>query len=114
MFNSGSQTVIVHPTNPDHNAKVTVTTSNGSFLSKLPATISSSPSSFTDVTVSVSDECYNDMTITVGKSVAVSYWVNILNIYGFFIDPLTGTMWNLDSQVTMPVQKKETTECLSK
>jgi len=105
MFNSGSQTVILNPSNPDYNAKIKVTTSYGSYQTRLPATISSSPSSFNNVVIETDDKCYDKLTMTVGKTVTASYWANIFNFYGFFIDPLTGAMWNLDNQVSVPVQK---------
>mgnify|MGYP001292416600 CR=1 FL=1 len=113
MFNGGTQTIVVNPTNPDHEPKARITTSEGSVLTELPSTITSSPSTFKDVEVVIEDECFEPITVNVSKTVTAAYWANIFNIYGFFIDPLTGYMWKLDSQVTVPTEKKkecETTE----
>jgi hypothetical protein len=107
MFNGGSQTIIVNPTNPDDNPKVKITTSDGSYMAKLPATVSSSPSTFNEVIIDVQDECYQPLSVRVGKTITASYWANIFNIYGFFIDPLSGAMWKLDSQVAVPAQEIE-------
>lgn len=105
VFNGGSQTTVVTPSNPDFNAKIKVTTSKGSYQSKLPATISASPSTFNDVTIEVDDECYERITVNIGKSVTPSYFANILIWPGFFIDALTGSMWKLDNQTSVPLQK---------
>jgi len=113
MFNGGTQTIVVNPTNPEHEPMARITTSEGSVLTQLPATVASSPSTFTNVEVSIQDKCYEPITVEVGKTIAGSYWANIFNVWayaiGFLVDPLTGYMWNLDSQVTVPTRKKK--EC---
>jgi hypothetical protein len=109
MFNGGNQTIVVNSTNPEHKPKARITTSEGSMMTQLPATVTSSPSTFSDVEIVVEDECFRATTVTVGQSVTGSYWANIFNIYGFAVDPLTGYMWKLDSQIAIPTEMKQ--EC---
>jgi CDP-glucose 4,6-dehydratase len=62
VFNSGSQTMIANPSNVDaEGVVVDVTTSSGSYKTKLPATIISAPSTFSDVKIRVSDKCYENV-----------------------------------------------------
>jgi len=108
LFNSGSQTIVA--TSPDKNVNVDVTTASSTYQTTLPTTIVTDPSSTRDVTIKVNDKCYKDTSVTVHKSVAPSYWANLLNGWGFLIDYATGDMWKYDSQVLVPTEKK--TDCV--
>ena len=106
VFNGGSQTMLAHPSNPeDEGVVVTVTTSSGAYKSKLPATIISSPSTFSNVTIEVADKCYDKTETIVHKGVTPSYWVNLLIWPGFIIDALDGYMWKFDAQTVVPTNR---------
>ena len=107
MFNSGSQTIVATTTNGKE-VKVKITTPSGSYLGKIPSTIVAEPSSFHNVSIEVIDDCYDKSAVFVNSRVTPSYWANLLNYIGLFIDPLTGAMWKYDNQVT--VQVTEITE----
>lgn len=106
MFNGGSQTILANPSNvSDEGVTVDVSTSSGSYKTKLPATIVSSPSTFSEVVIRVRDKCYEENQVQVKKSVTPSYWVNILIWPGLIIDAMDGYMWKFDSQVIIPTNK---------
>ena len=109
MFNNGSQSFQVRSSNSEK-VKINVSTPDGTYDTATPATIVTSPSSFQNVVVKVIDECYEPTTLTVNKGITPSYWANIFNIYGFFIDPFAGTMWKYDLQTNIPVSKKQDSE----
>jgi len=110
VFNGGSQTMIAQ--NPDgiEGVYVNITTPSGSYRSKIPSTIVSTPSSFRNTIIKVNDKCYESTEVIVGKSLTPSFFTNILWIYGFpvagVIDYLSGSMWKMDSNVAVPLNKK--------
>ena len=110
IFNSGSQTVIAGSSEEAENVSIEVKTPSGAYRSKLPATIVTSPSSFNDTSITVKDKCYEEVQLTVGKSVTPSFWANFLWGFGFPIgmglDFLTGSMWRMDNQTILPLDKK--------
>lgn len=108
MFNGGSQSMLVRSSDGKEGLKVEVTTPDGTYPSKLPATISAT-SSWSGVKIKVIDKCYNRTIIEVPKGITPSFWANIFNFYGFIIDPISGKMFKYDSNVTVPVNKKD--EC---
>ena len=105
MFNSGSQTIQTIPSDPDAKVDVLIITPSGSYRAKLPTTITAEPSN-SEVRVEITDKCYYKTSTTVGKSVTPSYWVNILNGWGFLIDWATGKMWKYDNSVRVITDKK--------
>lgn len=108
MFNSGSQTVLVHPTDPDgEGVVVNITTPSGAYRAKLPSTIVVAPSTFSKIRIKVAQKCYEPSEVTVNEGVTLSYFMNIFNGIGFFIDLLDGYMWKYDSQTMIPVMKTE-------
>jgi hypothetical protein len=106
MFNSGSQTIQV-ATTTGKEVSANITTSSGSYMTRLPTTIIAEPSTFQEVSVQVNDDCYDPIQINVKKKITPSYWANILNGWGFLIDPLTGAMWKYNNHVSVPVNKKK-------
>ena len=110
VFNSGSQTVVANSSPETDNVSIQVSTPNGSYRSRLPSTIVTETSSFTDTTITVKDKCYEENQIKVNKSITPSFWVNFLWIYGFpiamGIDFLDGHMWKMDQQVIVHLNKK--------
>ncbi|MCL9780269.1 hypothetical protein M9194_02335 [Vibrio sp. S4M6] len=111
MFNSGSQTILAKTSN-DAKPKVDITTPSGTYQTTLPTTIVAVPSTNTEVSITVVDPCYDHATVVVKKSVTPSYWVNILNGWGFLIDAATGDMWKYDNNVMVPLKKKQGNEGL--
>ena len=110
MFNSGTQSITATTTS-GAKVPVLVKTPSGSYRTTLPATITAKPSTFREVSITVEDQCFDKQTHDVGKSVAASYWANMFNVWGFFLDPFFGTMWEYDSQVSIPLNKKS--ECMA-
>jgi len=114
MFNSGSQSLVANSSDGSEVA-VIVTTSSGSYKTKLPATIVTAPSSFADTTIKVVDVCYNQTELTVKKSITPSFFANILfglaSPIGFAIDYADGTMWKMDRNVIVPLDKKKNSSC---
>lgn len=59
------------------------------------------------LSVSISDECYERKHHNIQSKLAISYWLNIFNIFGFFVDYATGAMWQLPERVIIPVNRLE-------
>ncbi len=118
VFNGGSQSLVANSAEGEENIAITVTTPNGSYKSKLPTTIVTSPSSFNETQIAVSDNCYEETTMTVGKSVTPSFWANFLWGLAFPIamgvDYIDGHMWKMDQQVLVPVNKLDDKRCNKK
>ena len=106
MFNNGTQSFRVMAKS-DKKVNVTITTPDGTYDAKLPTTIVTSPSTFSKVKVTVNDKCYRPTTTLVKESITLSYWANLLNGYGFLIDPLTGAMWKYSAQTLIHTSKKK-------
>lgn len=115
IFNSGSQTMIA--SNPDgiEGVIVNITTPSGSYRSKIPSTIVSSPSSFRNTVIKVNDKCYEPTEVIVNKSLSPSFFANILWLHlspiAASIDYLTGSIWKMDSNVAVPLNKKMSKGC---
>ncbi|MBM3579628.1 MAG: hypothetical protein FJX34_02500 [Alphaproteobacteria bacterium] len=106
MYNSGSQTVTVSGNEGQEGVSVEVRTPSGSYRTKLPATVVTSPSTFNPTTITVVDKCYENRTIEIGKSITPAFWANVFNYcVGCIIDPLTGAMWKLDNNTLVPLEK---------
>ena len=109
IFSSGSQTLIVSASGDEENIAVEIQTPSGSYKSKLPTTIVTSPSSFNQTEIMIKDKCYENSTIQAGKSVTPAFWANFLWVawfpVGMGVDFLTGNMWKMDSQVMVPLNK---------
>jgi len=92
MFNVGTQEI--HAISSDgrpvsakviHNLNIHKTT--------LPTKIVTRPSSFHNIKIEIDDPCYAKSTTLIDSSVTSSYYANLLNMHGFYIDYLTGYMW---------------------
>ncbi len=106
MYNSGSQTITVVGNEGQEGVSVEVRTPSGSYRTKLPATVVTSPSTFNPTTITVVDKCYENRTVEITKSITPSFWANIFNYcIGCVIDPLTGAMWKLDNNTLVPLEK---------
>lgn len=113
VFNGGSQSIIANGAGDAENVSIQVRTPNGSYKSKLPTTIVTTPSSFNETTITVKDKCYEETEMKVGKSVTPSFWANFLWLglgtpIGMGIDYLDGNMWKMDQQVVVPLNKADT------
>ena len=104
MFNSGSQSVEVKPSKEATAVEAEITVPNGRYEATLPTVVSLSPSTFQGFVVQITDPCFKSGVQEVGKSVHASYFFNILNLHGFWIDVLTGAMWDYGDRVFLPVE----------
>ena len=59
------------------------------------------------LSIAISDECYESKQYDIQSKLAVSYWLNVFNIFGFFVDYATGAMWQLPESVILPVNRLE-------
>ena len=107
MFNGGTQTIVVNPTNPDHEPKARITTSEGSVLTELPSTVTSRPSTFKDVEVVIEDECFEPITVNVSKTATAAYWANIFNIMVFSLILLQNICGNSTAKLRFRPRKRK-------
>ncbi len=57
------------------------------------------------ITVTISQSCYEPTSVTLRKELADSYWLNVFNGIGFFVDYATGAMWQYPEEVVVRVSK---------
>jgi len=119
LFHSSTQTVAVNAWESEKGepvaARVTVNTPSSTYSAVTPFNVGASPSLFHSLTLAVDDPCYDKFEYAVETSVAPIYFLNILNLYGFGIDFLTGSMFDYESRVTLPVQpRSEAKDCLAR
>ncbi len=105
MNNQGSQTIIAKSADHQPGVQVEIVTKDGSYLSSLPSTVVGR-SSWSGIEIKIVDPCYVPSTYEVPRSVTRSFWANLVFVYGFLIDPLTGYMWNYDDRIEVPVKRK--------
>jgi len=119
IFNSGSQSFVAKADGDKDGVEIEVVTSDTSYKSKLPSTLISTPSSFSNSKIKIIDKCFNSTSYEVKKSITPSFWANFLlygttmgtfGLYGLFIIPVgmsidyyNGYMWKLDKVVIVPV-----------
>ncbi len=84
-------------------------TGNGDINAVLPTTVFTKPSSFRTLSVVVNDECFKPTTRYASKNVTPSYWFNLINMHGFYIDYFTGYMWDYDSNLTVQISPAKNT-----
>jgi hypothetical protein len=113
MFNGGTQNIRAYSSDEQEGIEVMVDSGSGMYKTKLPANISTVASS-EEVTIRVVDDCYEHSMTNVDKSITASYWANILNFWGFFIDVGTGKMWNYNDTVYVYGDMKEECKVLAK
>lgn len=58
--------------------------------------------------IRLESECYNQQSLSINKTLRGSYWLNLFNVVGFFVDYATGAMWEYPAKVHMPMSKNET------
>jgi hypothetical protein len=109
MFNSRPQRIEVWPVNARF-ARVRINTPELTYEATIPATITTSSSTFKHVTIEVIDECFEGTIHTVSRGVTPSYIANAFNYYGFVIDALTGSMWKYERVTPVPLSRKD--ECI--
>ena len=104
MFNEPEQQVILDGYG-NHNVPVSILTSAGTYKDVTPAVLKIQPGMrSSDYIIQVDEPCYGVSSVVVKKELAASYWLNSLNIVGFFIDFATGAMWNYEEKVMIPLQ----------
>lgn len=105
LNNQASQTVIATAHDPHQGIKIEVLAEGGAYLSSLPSTIVGR-SSWSGITIKVVDPCYEPSSFEVPKSLTRSFWANLIFVYGFIVDPVTGYLFNYDDKVEVPVKRK--------
>ncbi|MDH5376756.1 MAG: hypothetical protein OEX00_00360 [Gammaproteobacteria bacterium] len=104
MFNSANQNVQIVS---DESVKVRINPpKQPAYITKTPAYVSTTASSFQELYVEVIDPCYEHSVHTAVKSVTPVYALNILNFYGFGIDYLSGYMWDYLPSLYLPLNRK--------
>jgi len=107
MFNGTNQKINVTATNLD-SENIKVTSSNIQYIETLPATLHTHPSDRKPpITISTIGDCINPGQIILRTKLADSYWLNVLNGIGFFIDFATGSMWQYPEAVQIEVRRKD-------
>lgn len=111
VFNGGSQYIVAAPSKEEADGvPVRIEVDAGAYKSKLPATIVTKPSSFNDVIIELNHPAYLEERVKVTKSVAPSFWVNVIfipiGLIGMSVDYYTGYMWKLDRQIIIPTEKR--------
>lgn len=113
MFNESEQNVRLNSYG-SHNVPVSVLTPSGTYKDITPTIINIQPGArSSDYIVQVDEPCYGDARVVIKKELAPSYWLNSLNLVGFFIDFATGAMWNYEEKVVVPIQIAKNCEVAS-
>jgi len=106
IFNSKPQKITLLPSNKKK-VQVSIQGPNGTYKKTIPAEISVTPHfKNSNVLITVDDDCYKGV-VSVEKHTTMVYWANVLNFYGFLIDPLTGKVWEYERLVNVPVADRE-------
>jgi len=109
MINGTDQTInISGPTYiPDvYNAKVEIKSDIATYNSQLPTQIAVYPESKKfPITITTLSECLTKKTVIIRKELASTYWLNVLNGFGFFVDYATGAMWQYPEQTLINTQR---------
>ncbi len=103
MFNGGHQVIRI---TGQEGAKVQISTSNATYVDKLPAVVIAK-SSKSNIVVRAVDDRYSAAIAIVDKSITLSFWANILFPYGFIVDFVTGSFWNYDDITNVIVVEKK-------
>ena len=114
MFNESEQNVKLDSYYGNYNVPVSVLTPSGNYKDVTPTIINIQPGvRSSDYIVQVDEPCYGDARVVIKKELATSYWLNSLNLVGFFIDFATGAMWNYEEEVMLPIQVAKNCEVAS-
>ncbi len=79
---------------------------SGEYRATLPTVVNTKASSFNQFTVVVDDPCFEPLWYVVDKSAQPIYFLNILNLHGFYIDYFSGSMWQYNDQVVIPAKPR--------
>ncbi len=113
MLNESEQNVRLNSYG-SHNVPVSVLTPSGTYKDITPTIINIQPGArSSDYIVQVDEPCYGNARVVIKKQLAASYWLNSLNLVGFFIDFATGAMWNYEEKVIVPIQIAKNCEVAS-
>ena len=113
MFNDSEQSVRL-PSYGNHNVPISVSTPSGTYKDITPTILNIQPGMrSSDYIVQVDEPCYGDARVVIKKELASSYWLNSLNLVGFFIDFATGAMWSYEEKVMVPIQIAKNCEVAS-
>ncbi len=105
MFNDSEQNVRLDSYG-NYNVPISILTPSGTYKDVTPTIINIQLGArSSDYIVQVDEPCYGVTKVVVKKELATSYWLNSLNLVGFFIDYATGAMWGYEEKVMVPVQR---------
>ena len=88
--------------------KIKVFTPQMDYVDRMPTRVHiSSGVSSGDYFVRLANDCADGQMIRVPKDVRASYWLNIFNVVGFFVDYTTGAMWEYPETLHMPTSRSQ-------
>ena len=77
-------------------------------IKTLPATIYIYPDDIkAAITITPVGDCIKSNHTILRKELATSYWLNVFNVVGFFIDYSTGAMWQYPESIKIGVYRKD-------
>ncbi len=105
MINGTSQSIALM-SNDFENIDIKVQAVNQRVSNRLPANLPVyAGNAKAPITVTISQSCYEPTSVTLRKELADSYWLNVFNGIGFFVDYATGAMWQYPEEVVVRVSK---------
>jgi len=108
IFNDGQQQVALHSATGQPVGVRVHTPGSGEYRATLPTVVNTQISSFNDLAVVVDDPCFEPMSYVVDKQTRPIYFLNLLNLHGFYIDYFSGYMWQYDKLVVVPTRPRST------
>jgi len=84
--------------------KERVYTPHADYIDRMPTRVHiSSGVSSGDYLLQVANQCSGQKVIKIPKNLRSSYWLNMFNVVGFFVDYTTGAMWEYPEKFHMPI-----------
>ncbi|MBI3774572.1 MAG: hypothetical protein HY273_03305 [Gammaproteobacteria bacterium] len=108
MFDEGQQQVALRSATGQAVDVRVHTPRSGEYRATLPTIVTTKASSFDEFTVAVDDPCFEPLWYVVDKSTQPIYFLNLLNLHGFYIDYFSGSMWQYNKHVVIPARPRST------
>ena len=107
LINGTNQTVTID-NYYNENEAVKVYTPHSDYVDTMPARLHISGGvQGGEYSVQMKNECYDQQRLHINKTLRSSYWLNLFNVVGFFVDYSTGAMWEYPSKMHMPMSRDE-------
>jgi len=106
MFNNTVQPVQIQ-TADNVKIKARISTPQSTYDTQVPTLVVAEPSSFNHLVVQLTDPCYPNYRYVVRENVHPSYFANLFNLHGFYIDYLNGNMWRYDPMLHIPLNNED-------